>query len=305
MNLTRRSTGKTPSCPTVPSVGQLQARIKELAKAMKTCEAAVAKAETKEKEVAALLDNAQTARVAAHARLIGKAFTLGGELVALEKEMEATKGKHRGDTFRKAAIQLLGNKNAVYRPMAIYRYLTKYYHVASEVAAIDYCDGQSYRALAEEAQSALQHDEENERRANALAAGETPTPSRANKKAPTAPKSNRQAKRKPATPLKLTETDPDAGPEKADQIEPLTHADLKAETELWLSCFSPDPDADEVTSEAIPAAILFAIDTFCPNGLEAAIAWLQGVQRERNATCDPAFDDLHTTVVYSQEDGTK
>lgn len=116
-----RSTTKAQRCPTDSSVGQLQARIKELGKAMKACESTVAKAEATEKKVEASLGKAQVVTVAAIAEYIGTAFTLGGELLALEREMAATKGKHRGDTFRKTAIKLLGNKNAVYRPIAINR----------------------------------------------------------------------------------------------------------------------------------------------------------------------------------------
>lgn len=275
------ATATAPSCPTPPTVGQLQARIKETAKAMKTCEAAAARAGAKETDVQVRLYKAQAVRVAAHAKLIGKAFTLGGDLVALKKEMGATKGKHRGDTFRKTAIKLLGNKNAVYRPMAIYRYLTNTHAIASEAAAVKYAEDNDefYRNLAEEAQRVLRDGEENERPATA------PTPTPAKEKV-TAPQATRHAKRKPAKPkLTLvggTDSEAESGEhDDEDGYVPLTAAELKVQTEAWFCCFSPDLDSDEAEPQAIPAAILFAIDNFYPDGLDAAIAWLKGVQAER------------------------
>jgi len=140
------------SCPTAASVGQLENRIVAAAKAMERCEKELTKAEAKEQKAEADYDAATAKTTTANAKLIGKAFVLGGELDALAKKMEATKGKHK-DTFRKRAIGLLGNKNAVYRPWAIYRYLTSK-GIATEEAAVKYANdgGEAYRTLAETAQ---------------------------------------------------------------------------------------------------------------------------------------------------------
>jgi len=75
----------------------------------------VDKAEAEEQEAKVYLEDVKFETLAARAHLVGKAFLLGAELDAFDKEMGATKGKHRGDTFRKRAIKLLKNKNAVYR----------------------------------------------------------------------------------------------------------------------------------------------------------------------------------------------
>jgi hypothetical protein len=147
----------TRSCPTLETVGQLENRILAAAKVMEQCQAEVAKAEAEEQEAKVYLEKAQSETLAARARQIGKAFLLGAELDALYKEMAATKGKHRGDTFRKRAVKLLKNKNAVYRPLAIYRYLTKK-GITSEEDAVFYAgeSGESYRTLADIAQGAEQ-----------------------------------------------------------------------------------------------------------------------------------------------------
>jgi hypothetical protein len=166
------------SCPTPETVGQLEARIREAAKAVNQCEEEVAKAEADEDEAKICFEDAKFETVTAHAHLIGKAFVLGGELDALDKQMASTKGQHREDTFRKRAIELLGNKNAVYRPLAIYRYLTAEGITSEEDAVLSAGDrGESYRTLAEIAQRALADGERSKRQSET---GEPPKASKNN-----------------------------------------------------------------------------------------------------------------------------
>ncbi len=274
------------SCPTPETVGQLEGRIKKAAKAMQQSEADVAKAEAEEENAKVYLEDVKFETLAARAHQIGKAFLLGAELDALDKTMGATKGKHRGDTFRKRAIALLGNKNAVYRPLAIYRYLTSK-GITSEEDAVFFAgdSGESYRTLADIAQGA----EQQSRAAKAPGGKVKQVAAQSARKGP-----------KATVMPKLVDDEPDdddAGDAAGDadegdanetDDEPKLASDegvdyKRLQASELFNCFDsrfddadfePDDPDEPPAPEAIPAAIAYLIENFFPGGWDAARKWM-------------------------------
>ncbi len=264
------------SCPEPQTSGQLETRIKEAAKAMQQSEAEVTKAEAEEEQAKVYLEDVRFEALAARANLVGKAFLLGAELDALAKEMEGSKGKHR-DTFRKRAIKLLKNKNAVYRPLALYRYLTNM-GITSEEEAVLYAgdSGQSYSTLADIAQAA-----EKQPKAAKKPGGGTAKQ--------VAAKSARKGPKAKAV-LKQVDGGPDDDSDEDD--EPDDEPELASDEDedykrLWarelIFCFDPrndDPDFERddpdepLAPECIQAAVAYLIEKLFPGGWQAAKQWM-------------------------------